>query len=861
MTEKIENFTQMIENYYNKNGENYRFHFLPVRVTYKYYEYEADGGYTFLGISLREKEIRKYIVEYVPVLTKLPHSKRFIPLEEYEQVFRTGILDTIDTETYTTESVDIHSKIIELIHKKFKNISKEKLVKIISDEELNKIASLNGYKEFTWDIHDPYIELEYMYTSEKLEEFKDKRICDVYGVPLISNGNIDLTFLTDEQLFGDKALDVIKKCGTACEVTDFAYYSGGGYFSTLSDDRSRRTAPYWIKLPHMLPPISNPMYVDYDGRRKIKLPSSFSYRWVDDLVRYGSRPVVSYSSIKSMAYNEKINSLGIKEIYFGEYPQTEVNEDYANELESEYSSGNTRLTGKSYTTSSRIHEDVLKLGDATCFVDFEPISYPEIEYKGKRYVRINSQGCIHWIAVEPIKWLVDEKSDMAIAEKVFLAGIPYYDRESHKTDFYQTPVKRFMDKYVSKEILPNSQKNNLINESASSFEQLVDNSQSEELFEIKGEIDLENIELSIPSYSQLFGPNALDVIKKYGVEAEKTDLIYTNSIGYWLKTPYIAPGTIRIASDKGYCTLVAPEAFDKYRAAIRPILDCSKIISKLGRSNGIKKIIFGEYPQKAADEKIQKKLNKLYDKGKLNKTGRSYTIMCYGEPVNHEEFTYKENKYIKYEYAPAHYKWIEVMPVEWLLDEKTKLAIAKNILVDDVDYYNTKVRTSEEELDSNFENTEAYKYLNKYMVHDLFQGIQPVMKFETVAEEPEQEIEPEVVEPIEPIEQTIIEKPHRSIFDFFRRKNKVNPNYVSVLKSELDTLSYDILFNVPDGPEKDKLNARFDWVMDYYNNNFTRLNDDKQDLEDLLFREKLNDLILDVKLSIEKSNENIQKRI
>ena len=35
----------------------------------------------------------------------------------------------------------------------------------------------------------------------------------------------------------------------------------------------------------------------------------------------------------------------------------------------------------------------------------------------------------------------------------------------------------------------------------------------------------------------------------------------------------------------------------------------------------------------------------------------------------------------------------------------------------------------------------------------------------------------------------------------------------------------------------------------------------EQDLEDLLFREKLNELTLDVKLSIEKSNENIQKRI
>ena len=285
MTEKIENFTQMIENYYNKNGENCRFHFFPVRAVLKYYENAVAGS----GFIYRETQKISYIVEYVPVLTKLPHSKRFIPLEEYA---------TIDTETYLLEDADIHSKIIELIHKQFKNISKEELVKIISTEELNKIASLNGYKEFTWDIYDPYIGREWMVRdSEKLKELKDKWIYDVYGVPLISNGNIDLTFLTDEQLFGDKALDVIKKCGTACEATDFAYYSGGRYFVRAVDDKSPATAQYWIKSSHMLPPISNPMYVNSKGLRQIKLPNSFSWAEVD-LVRYGSRPVVPYSSIK-----------------------------------------------------------------------------------------------------------------------------------------------------------------------------------------------------------------------------------------------------------------------------------------------------------------------------------------------------------------------------------------------------------------------------------------------------------------------------------------------------------------------------------------------------------------------------------
>ncbi len=389
---------------------------------------------------------------------------------------------------------------------------------------------------------------------------------------------------------------------------------------------------------------------------------------------------------------------------------------------------------------------------------------------------------------------------------------------------------------------------------------------------------------------QIFGDKALDIIKKYGTKAKITDLAvirggYLNSDEgtgyYWTKDQYDSTSARVVVTDGDRYRLNVSSRFGGCRPAL-PYSSIQSICSNVVRdSDGIPTVMCGEYPQRAVGVKMQYVLNTECNNGRLNKTGKNYTFDSrkYNDynngfsPEVYDEYEYQGKKYIRVK-VNSHYDretfqlpqsnwsckdgdyiWIEVSPVEWIVDEKADLAIAKNILVAGIRYDDGN------KYDGNFENTEMYKYLNKYMVHDLFQGIQPVMKFETMTEEPEQKVEPEVVEPIEPIEQPIIEKPHRSIFDFFRRKNKVNPNYVSVLKSELDTLSYDILFNVPDGPEKDMLNARFDWVMDYYNNNFNRLNDDKQDLEDLLFREKLNDLTLDVKLSIEKSNENIQKRI
>ena len=38
---------------------------------------------------------------------------------------------------------------------------------------------------------------------------------------------LDFTFLTEEQCFGDKQLDILKKYGTRCAITDFSILLGG----------------------------------------------------------------------------------------------------------------------------------------------------------------------------------------------------------------------------------------------------------------------------------------------------------------------------------------------------------------------------------------------------------------------------------------------------------------------------------------------------------------------------------------------------------------------------------------------------------------------------------------------------------
>ena len=392
---------------------------------------------------------------------------------------------------------------------------------------------------------------------------------------------------------------------------------------------------------------------------------------------------------------------------------------------------------------------------------------------------------------------------------------------------------------------------------------------------------------------QIFGDKQLDTLKKYGTACAITDFSillggYVNNdyhtkegntdkdrTGWWWTRTDDGDNDARVVIDSGDSDCHDVDYRDGGARPALPYSSISSIVSNEVRGDfGIKEVEYGEYPQTIVDERFSRELEENYKRGSgIRKTGKTYTTDSVDyddydrgfEPRKHEEFEYKGRRYIRIvgDHNGENYKlsdgriivsgepyWVAVEPIKWLVDERANIALSKKIIFSGVQFKKTR------DYKGDFNRTDIKQFIDKHFSKDIIANKNCNINLTLIEVEPEQK-----VELLEPIEQPIIEKPHRSIFGFFRRKNKVNPNYVSVLKSELDTLSYDILFNVPDGPEKDNFNARFDWVMDYYNNNYNRLNDDKQDLEDLLFREKLNELTLDVKSSIEKSNENTQKRI
>ncbi len=279
-----------------------------------------------------------------------------------------------------------------------------------------------------------------------------------------------------------------------------------------------------------------------------------------------------------------------------------------------------------------------------------------------------------------------------------------------------------------------------------------------------------NFELTLLSEGQICGNDKekqLEVIRKYGTKAAITDLcILTGSFlckdtidedrtltgrtsWFWTRSDD-GDNDVRAVDKSGVRSYICRYDRD---SAIRPVLQSSVIFSQISPNrvsgyNGTEEVEFGEYPQNAADARIQNILESEYNRG-LNKTGRSYTfdsVKCneYNtgyKPVTYEEYEYQGNKYIRIkakadfygnkfilsngvEYRDGDYVWVEVAPVKWLIDDENKQLISKYGLVSGIRFLDKKT-----DYKGDFSKTEMYEYLNSYMIKDLFQSVNYIQKF------------------------------------------------------------------------------------------------------------------------------------
>ena len=302
-----------------------------------------------------------------------------------------------------------------------------------------------------------------------------------------------------------------------------------------------------------------------------------------------------------------------------------------------------------------------------------------------------------------------------------------------------------------------------------------------------------DFELTLLSEGQIWGNSnepQLEVISKYGTNAAITDLCIltggylcentkyninedrslTGRIGWFWTRSNDGDNDVRAVDKEGNRCYSIRYARN---GTVRPALQSSVIFSQIYQSrvrryNRTEEVELGEYPQWAVSLEMQCLLEKIYETGKLNKTGGSYTFdsVKYNDyntgfkPVTYEEYEYQGKKYIRIKansdfdgtkfklsngvkYRDGDYVWVEVSPVKWLIDDKTGILISKKGLVSGIRFLNKSTNYK-----GDFSKTEMKEYLDRYMSKELFQTtktketvneeeiINPYkLKFEQVSEE------------------------------------------------------------------------------------------------------------------------------
>ena len=97
----------------------------------------------------------------------------------------------------------------------------------------------------------------------------------------------NITFLTSEQIFGDKKLDILKKYGESCAITDFSILLGGyvnnDYHTKEGNTDKDRTGWWWTRT--------------YDGDNDARIVSTYGlsdFNYVRNRSG-GARPALPYS--------------------------------------------------------------------------------------------------------------------------------------------------------------------------------------------------------------------------------------------------------------------------------------------------------------------------------------------------------------------------------------------------------------------------------------------------------------------------------------------------------------------------------------------------------------------------------------
>jgi hypothetical protein len=275
----------------------------------------------------------------------------------------------------------------------------------------------------------------------------------------VPTGDTGVTLLKEKQIWGDKALQVMKSYGTTVGMSDLAVLIGGALarvITTTSD--GQRSSFVWSASSNA------------DGN--VRAVYSYGGRsWDDQRERYGgARPALPSSVASSIGLSEAEPSKkisGVDVVEYGEYPQTIADENITRELEQAFSKNQLQKTGKTYNFDSEKRNS---------YNPFKPKEHAEYQHKGKKYICVEAKpydynndydndqpalsngkkpqtGEVYWIEVQPIEWLRDP-GGICVARQALFAGVQFDRNRSYDGKFEKTDMYRYLQEYFFKEMQP-----------------------------------------------------------------------------------------------------------------------------------------------------------------------------------------------------------------------------------------------------------------------------------------------------------------------------------------------------------------------------------------------------------------------
>lgn len=284
-----------------------------------------------------------------------------------------------------------------------------------------------------------------------------KQVCNEgYSNDDIHDGILD----SDREILNNdtEVLDVIKKSGTRAAPTDLAVLLGTYMLPFQRTNEGDFACDFWA--------VSSYNYQSFKTKPELYVPIVSCYGNISKASPFSRnvsiRPALLENEAAKITPTAEWRSYnGIHIVEYGEYPQTVVNEDTANILETLYNVEQLEVTGKNYTFDGA----ALKDEDAK----FKPDPHPEYTHQGKKYVRVIArpesqmnklsdgkdmeEGKAYWVEVQPIEWMKD-KSGILISRKCLLAGIQYDTKPKYTGNFGASFIKYYLNTYFMEEMQP-----------------------------------------------------------------------------------------------------------------------------------------------------------------------------------------------------------------------------------------------------------------------------------------------------------------------------------------------------------------------------------------------------------------------